>query len=131
MVFVDTSFLVAAGDPRDALHHAALALRPQAMESRLRTTNHVLGETWTTALGRYGRHAALQILRALQSPRYTIVHASPEIEELAIDWLLRHDEREYSFVDAVSFAVMRDEGIEVALAFDQDFEAAGFRTLRA
>lgn len=46
-------------------------------------------------------------------------------------WLRQHDEREYSFVDATSFAFMRQEGIDRALAFDGDFSAAGFVELRA
>ena len=53
-----------------------------------------------------------------------------EIEAEALQWLRQHDEREYSFVDATSFAYMRAEGIQDALAFDGDFAAAGFTELR-
>ncbi|HKG04390.1 MAG TPA: hypothetical protein VKB03_14530 [Conexibacter sp.] len=42
----------------------------------------------------------------------------------------RRNEREYSFVDATSFAVMRRRRIREALAFDGDFSAAGFVELR-
>lgn len=52
------------------------------------------------------------------------------IEDEALGWLRRHDEREYSFVDATSFAFMRAKGISEALAFDGDFAAAGFTELR-
>lgn len=41
-----------------------------------------------------------------------------------------HDERECSFVGAVSFACMRRRRIRHALAFDGDFTAAGFTELR-
>ncbi len=61
--------------------------------------------------------------------RYRIIHADRAVEEVAQEWLRVHDEREYSFVDAVSFEVMRSEGITDALTFDGDFEAAGFTTL--
>jgi predicted nucleic acid-binding protein len=54
-----------------------------------------------------------------------------EVEEDALRWLRRHDERDYSFVDATSFATMRSMRIRRALAFDGDFEAAGFQELRA
>ena len=37
--------------------------------------------------------------------------------------------REYSFVDATSFALMRSLRIKGALAFDGDFGAAGFTEL--
>jgi uncharacterized protein len=53
-----------------------------------------------------------------------------DLEAEALDWLREHDEREYSFVDATSFAYMRARGIQEALAFDGDFAAAGFTELR-
>jgi predicted nucleic acid-binding protein len=40
------------------------------------------------------------------------------------------DDREFSFVDATSFAVMRRRGVHQAFAFDNDFAAAGFVELR-
>ena len=55
---------------------------------------------------------------------------SEQMEAEALRWLRRHDEREYSFVDATSFAFMRANRIEEVLAFDGDFAAAGFVELR-
>ena len=49
----------------------------------------------------------------------------------AWDWLRKHDERVYSYVDATSFRVMRDRRLREALAFDQDFAAAGFIEVHA
>lgn len=59
-----------------------------------------------------------------------VVRLTEELEEDALDWLRKHDEREYSFVDATSFAYMRARGVQEALAFDGDFAAAGFTELR-
>lgn len=53
-----------------------------------------------------------------------------ELEDEAWRWLDRHDERSYSFVDATSFAVMRRRGVSEALAFGEDFSAAGLVELR-
>ena len=52
------------------------------------------------------------------------------IDERAWDWLARHDERSYSYVDATSFEIMRRERIAEALAFDGDFSVAGFVEVR-
>ena len=43
----------------------------------------------------------------------------------------QHDRREYSVVDATSFAVMRRRRPRDAFDFDGDFAAAGFREFRA
>lgn len=59
-----------------------------------------------------------------------MVRPDEAAEAEAFRWLRRHDEREYSFVDAASFATMRRRRLTEALAFDGDFSAAGFVELR-
>lgn len=126
MRFVDTSFWVALALTRDAHHDAARALWADRGAALL-TTNHVLGETWTFLRRRAGHATSLRQNKALRhAPTLVVHHVEPELEEQAWGWLERHDEREYSYVDATSFAVMRRLRILEALAFDGDFSAAGF-----
>lgn len=132
MVFVDTSHIYALVDRRDPRHRAAHAIAERLGSGALLTSNHVLAESWTLTNRRLGHGAAVEVVAAIRdSTRYTVVHVAADAERRAFDWLLQHDEREYSFVDATSFETMRELGIEEALAFDRDFEAAGFRILRA
>jgi uncharacterized protein len=131
MRFVDTSYWVALQAARDERHGEAAALwRDQAKP--LITTNQVLGETWTF-LRRAGNHRlAVGFLdRVLALKSLVIHHVDERLEAEASSWLRRHDEREYSFVDATSFAIMRRLRVREALAFDGDFAAAGFVELRA
>lgn len=131
MIFVDTSFWVAIQVPDDDRHDDAAALLRTHGDRPLATTNQVRGETWTFLRRRAGHHVAIRFLDVLdRSTRLEIIHADDEIEREALRWLRRHDEREYSFVDATSFALMRERGIGEALAFDGDFAAAGFVELR-
>jgi uncharacterized protein len=91
----------------------------------------VRGETWTLINRREGHAAAVRFLDAVAaSPRLRVVQVAESQEATAMTWLRSHDEREYSFVDATSFAVMRALGIDRALAYDGDFAAAGFAELR-
>ncbi len=131
MIFVDTSFWVALRMHRDTHHAAARALARAHADAPLITTNYVRGETWTFVRRRTGHHAAVHFLDHLdRSPRIEVIRVDEELERDALRWLRRHDEREYSFVDATSFAVMRKRRITEALAFDGDFAAAGFVELR-
>ncbi len=59
------------------------------------------------------------------------MHVDERTAADAWKWLRRHDEREFSFVDATSFAVTRRRRVTEALAFDGDFAAAGFVEVRA
>jgi predicted nucleic acid-binding protein len=128
--FVDTSFWIALLSEEDRHYAAAQALIGRE-PGPLLTSNHVAGETWTWIRRRFGHERAVASLRAVRAvPTLTILHVQPEVEEDAWRWLNRRDEREYSFVDATSFAVMRRRRMREALAFDGDFSAAGFVELR-
>jgi predicted nucleic acid-binding protein len=131
LIFVDTSFWIALAARGDAHHREALELI-ESSDELLLTSNHVRGETWTFLNRRYGDRAAVAFLdRTEQSEQLEIEFVPSSVEDDALAWLRRRDEREYSFVDATSFALMRSMRIEEALAFDGDFAAAGFVELRA
>lgn len=130
MIFVDTSFWVAWTDRRDGRHEEAGLLFRGHGQNPLITTNHVRGETWTFLDRRRGHHLAVAFLDRLERSRLNVVFVSEQLEAEALRWLRRHDEGEYSFVDATSFALMRSLRIKTALAFDGDFAAAGFTELR-
>lgn len=63
-------------------------------------------------------------------PDTEVIHVDDALEADAWRWLRSRSERDYSFVDATSFAVMRRRRIREALAFDGDFNAAGFVEVR-
>ena len=131
MIFVDSSFWVAARLSRDDHHKDAIALFEGVSEQRLVTSNHVRGETWTFLGRRDGHATAVAFLDMLaRTSLVDVVRVSEDQEAQALRWLRRHGEREYSFVDATSFALMRSLKIRDALAFDGDFAAAGFTELR-
>lgn len=131
MIFVDTSFWVALRNKRDNHHGLARTLLTRRASGALVTSNHVRGETWTYLRRRAGHGSATAFLDALDhSARVQVVHVDPAQEADALRWLRRHDEREYSFVDATSFVLMRALRIREALAFDGGFAAAGFVELR-
>jgi predicted nucleic acid-binding protein len=128
--FADTSFWVALALRRDRHHEAAKVLWEQR-DGPLLVSNHVLGEVWTFLRRRDGHAAARQARRLIAaSESVDLQHVPADVEEEAWRWLDRRDEREYSFVDATSFALMRRRGLTEALAFDGDFAAAGFIELR-
>jgi predicted nucleic acid-binding protein len=132
MTFADSSFLIAAMDDRDSNHEAAVTLLRREGDGQIVATNHIRGETWTWLRRKRWHAKAVAFLDSVggEEQRIRIAHVPEQIEHDALAWLRRHDEREYSFVDATSFAYMRARGIRDALAFDGDFAAAGFTELR-
>lgn len=130
MIFVDTSFWIAYYNSRDAQHDDAIELLRRSGETRLVTTNHVRGETWTFLRRRADHALAMRFVDRLgHSTQVRTVFVSQRQEAEALKWLSGHDERPYSYVDATSFVVMRGLHIRDALCYDDDFVAAGFRRL--
>ena len=131
MIFVDTSFWVAQANMRDHHHAQARSLLARYGDAGLVTSNHVRGETWTFLRRRAGHRHAVAFLDAIErSPRIRVAVVTEELEAQALRWLRRHDEREFSFVDATSFALAKALRIREVLAFDGDYTAAGFIELR-
>jgi uncharacterized protein len=131
VIFVDTSFWAVFHNKRDKLHLTAKVLLRVHSRETLVTTNHVRGETWTVLNRRAGHVAGVAFLDALErSPRIRVITIASDVETTALSWLRRHDERQYSFVDATGFQVMWLLKIYQVLAFDGDFADAGFHELR-
>jgi len=133
--FADTSWWVAWSLPGDQRHSDALAILTHlGPAEHALTTNLIVGETWTFLRRKDGHRTALAFLDRIDALRrqskLALHRITVDQEEKAWAWLRKHDERAYSFVDATSFQVMRDRRLREALAFDQDFAAAGFVELR-
>lgn len=131
-IFVDTSAWYPLAVRRDPAHGAVAAeLRERIRRgARVVTTNLLVAETHALLLRRTTRAAALAFLRQVGRPPNLLVYSTPELEAEAVaDWLERYDDQDFSFTDAVSFAVMAERGITDALTLDGHFTAAGFRVL--
>jgi uncharacterized protein len=91
------------------------------------SSNHVRGEAWTYLRRRAGHRHAVAFLDAIErSPRVRVVTVPDELESQALRWLRRHDEREYSLVDATCFVLAKALRVREVLAFEGDSSAAGF-----
>jgi predicted nucleic acid-binding protein len=131
VIFVDTSFWIALRNRRDPRHAEAATLLRARADGGFATSNQIRGETWTYLRRRVGHDGAVEFLDALErSPRVQLFSITEKQEQQALKWLRQRDEREYSYVDATSFVLMRELRIREALAFDGDFSAAGFVELR-
>lgn len=109
---------------------AAELTRAVKRGARIVTTNLVIAETHVLLLRRVGRDVALAFARTVRHPPNLVVSSDPDLEAQAVqDWLERYTDQDFSFTDAVSFAVMDARDIEEALSLDHHFAVAGFRVL--
>lgn len=132
MIFLDTGFIFAFFARDDANHERVLAvmeeLRGRRLDEFVVTTNHVVAETITLLRSGVHRDArvahavAVRVGRQLFGGLFGQVHqASADEEREALEYLARHNDKDYSFTDCLSFVVMQRLGIREALAVDSDF----------
>jgi predicted nucleic acid-binding protein len=127
-LFVDTSAYYALADTRDENHEAAVHLIHQMIRERaeLLTTNYILAETHALLLNRIGYATALQVLEDLYKSQTRIYRVKEAEERKALQILRVYTDKEFSLVDAISFATMERFHVTQAFAFDHHFAQYGF-----
>lgn len=127
MTFLDTSALYALASDRDPRHREAVRIAGAlaAEEEPLLLHTYILCEAFSLVHRRRGMQAALAMDSGLAL--HEIVVVDLPLHGRAVARQRSGDSARVSLVDAVSFVVMEDWGIDVAFAFDPDFERAGFR----
>jgi predicted nucleic acid-binding protein len=131
-VFVDTSALYALFVPVDAKHRVASAILLELSREHtpLLTTDLVLLESYILVHARMGRVGLLRFRDIIaRSPWLECIVMTPEHQTQAWRLIEQRSDKEYSFVDAASFVVMRVLGVERAFTFDADFSREGFEML--
>ena len=131
-VFLDTAFAIALSVATDEHHKRAeeLADQLEAAATHLVTTRAVLLEIGNALSKQRYRPAAVELLTAMeQDGQVEIVPLSEELYERAFELFCHRLDKEWGFVDCVSFIVMQERGLTAALTTDEHFEQAGFRAL--
>lgn len=128
-VFVDTGAWFALADNDDAHHSKARTLFPSLLKTyrRLTTSNMVVAETYILIVRSLGHDAAFQFLERINgSPRIMRICSTVEIEKNAEEMLRKYGDQDFSYTDAVSFAIMQQQKIRKAFSFDNHFRTMGF-----
>lgn len=127
MILWDTSAIYALADKKDINNKRAKALLPQALQSEeeLIFHNYVITESLALLQRRLGLQSAKDFL--VQTTKFRTLWIDPPLHKLAEDYFHKHATRNVSFVDCVSFVVMKQHNISTAFAFDEDFRKAGFQ----
>lgn len=132
-IFVDTSAWDAIEDSGDRYHTVALLFKEELVQQRARlyVTNFVLDESYTLLLYNIGYTRTVAFKRTLDLMRaggiLVVVHVSEALEQAARTVFERfNQDKEWSFTDCTSKAVMDHLGIRQVFAFDHHFDQMGF-----
>jgi predicted nucleic acid-binding protein len=131
-VFMDTSGFFALWNLSDQHHAKAVRVQEALIGKRRRflTTEYVVDETVTLLRVRHSHAAASDFLDTVESSEALRVEwIGPERFHAAAMLFRKHNDKDWSFTDCVSFAVMRELRIRDAFTADHHFKQAGFGLL--
>jgi uncharacterized protein len=133
-VFVDTGGWMACADLGDPAHVACAAARDATLEAGriLITTDFVVDETLTLIRFRLGLAAANAWWQQLDgSARLRWERVENDRFERARSLFFQYRDKDLSFTDCTSFAVMRELRLTTVITTDGHFRQVGFDVLPA
>ena len=131
-VFADTGYWIAMHNPGDEWHSIARTVTNRLQDDEIVTSEMVLVEflNYCSRQGSRSRSQAAAIVQRLLSSGYPVVIPQTSVQLIsAIRRYAQRPDQRWSVTDCASFIVMEERGITAALAYDRDFEQAGFRAL--
>ena len=131
-LFVDTAGWVACADSADPAHTRCREARDAALESGhiLLTTDFVADESLTLIRFRLGLAAADTWWQQVdRSPRLRWERVDADRFERARLLFFQYRDKDFSFADCTSFAVMRELRLTHAITTDGHFRQMGFQVL--
>ena len=132
VVFADAGYFIANLDSRDPLHERARTVAADQGVVGTVTTHMVIAEVlnYVSRGGEHLRRLAVQMVRDLEArPDVEIVSQTDARFTAAVERYAARSDQTWSLTDCASFLVMEERNITEALAYDRDFEQAGFTAL--
>lgn len=131
-IFIDTWFILALLNARDAHHAEAKRLLPRIRSAAaLITTDAILLEA-CNGLAKYNRAGGAQFARACYAdPRFDVIQVDRGLMGTALSQYEGVSDKGWGLTDCLSFVVMREHDIQLVATRDHHFRQAGFITLAA
>jgi hypothetical protein len=132
-LFIDTTAFVALEDEADGNHEAAQSFRERIGQGKtvfraLYTSNYVLDEVFTLLRLKISHRAAVAFGETIRrSKMVRILRVTGQIEEKSWEIFKKYGDKDFSFTDCTSFAVMEQEAITAAFSFDKHFQQFGLQ----
>lgn len=131
-IFLDTWFILALLNVRDADHAEAKRLLPRIRSAAtLVTTDAILLEA-CNGLAKYNRTGAAQFARTCYTDaQFNVIPVDRGLIQSALRQYEGVSDKAWGLTDCLSFVVMREHEIQLVATRDHHFHQAGFITLVA
>ncbi|QKQ72310.1 type II toxin-antitoxin system VapC family toxin [Nostoc sp. TCL240-02] len=128
--FLDTSYILALEIKNEDAHQKVLQNWATLIKSKpvLMTTTYVFDEVVTFFNSRNPHYKAVEVgNRLLESPDIELIEIERTLFNQGWEYFQKHKDKSYSFTDCLSFIIMQQREIVIALTLDNHFYQAGFQ----
>ncbi len=126
-IFLDTAFVIALLNRRDKYHNIAKALMDLVRQSpEIWVTEAVLVEIGNALASTDRQGAADFINSCYATAHFIVVPGGDNLMKRAIRLYKNRMDKDWGLTDCISFIIMQDEGLLLALTTDTHFRQAGF-----
>lgn len=130
-VFVDTNVFVTIRDTTDSTHGKALKLSEFLDKDKTKwyTSSDVVGETLTVLSKKLGKKIAQDWYKDYKDSNIKEIYIDGHLHVEARNYFFRVKSKNVSFVDCSSVVAMKNNKIQIAFSFDEDFRNMGVKLL--
>jgi predicted nucleic acid-binding protein len=127
--FLDSGAIYALGDDADPDHRRVASAYTNST-ARFLTHEAILLESFSLITKRKHKSFAIRILGSVRASRkIEVVPLSKQLIEAGWQLCLSHNDKDWDWIDCLSFALMKQRKIRKALTLDRHFHQAGFDPL--
>ncbi len=129
-IFLDTAYVLALLNRRDKYHEKAKALLDRVRNaSEVWLTEAVLVEIGNS-MASFDREGASDFIRSCyKTIGFRVVTVDRELMNKAVDFYESRRDKDWGFTDCISFVVMNESKLNLAMTTDKHFRQAGFEPL--
>lgn len=127
--FIDTGAFLAIADKSDTFHEMAANILQELTEQKaiLHTSNYIIDETITLIRARVNHNAAVAFIKGLEVSNIKVLHVSEKDEQIAKELFIKYKDKDFSYTDCTSFALIDKYSIDAALSLDEHFSQYGYK----
>ncbi|MBN2441843.1 MAG: type II toxin-antitoxin system VapC family toxin [Spirochaetales bacterium] len=131
VIFIDTGYWLALLNKKDNNHESARSKIETLKQSKIVISDFIIFETITFLNSSLKKHSlAMLFMDFIQSlENLEIIEVNSDIKITALELFKKYNDKDFSFTDCVSFAIMEEYNIADVFTFDKHFVQMGFHIL--
>lgn len=128
-VFIDTGAFLALADNSDFSHDFATSVYQKILKQKaiLYTSNYIIDEVITLIRSRVGHDAAVAFIKGFEISRINVLRITEIDEDLAKNIFTKYKDKQFSFTDCTSFALIDRYAINAVMSLDEHFVQYGYK----